>query len=69
MDDLQRSKGSFVAAALKVPEDRFEEGRAADRILFTYGHRSLQGARTSDTGNGGSARGYDGAHPAAATCF
>jgi fructose-specific phosphotransferase system component IIB len=37
MDDINRSKGSFVAAALKVPEDRFEEGRAAYRILFTTG--------------------------------
>ena len=37
LDDLSRSKGSFVDAALKVPEDRFEEGRAAYRILFTTG--------------------------------
>ena len=37
LEDLKGSKGSFVAAALKVPEDRFEEGRAAYRILFTTG--------------------------------
>lgn len=37
LDDLKGSKGSFVAAALKVPEDRFAEGKAAYRILFTTG--------------------------------
>lgn len=33
IDDLRASKEAFVAAARLVPEDRFEEGRAASRIL------------------------------------
>ena len=37
LDDLRASKEAFVAAALEVPEDRFEEGRAAYRILHTTG--------------------------------
>jgi hypothetical protein len=37
LEDLVASKGAFLAAALEVPEDRFEEGRAAARILETTG--------------------------------
>jgi hypothetical protein len=37
LEDLRASKGAFVAAALKVPEDRFDEGRAAARMLETTG--------------------------------
>ncbi len=36
-EDLNASKEAFVAAARMVPEDRFEEGRAAYRILFLTG--------------------------------
>ncbi|TMC00254.1 MAG: ClbS/DfsB family four-helix bundle protein [Chloroflexi bacterium] len=35
VEDLRASKEAFVAAARRVPEDRFEEGRAANRILHT----------------------------------
>lgn len=35
--ELAASKGLFVAAAKLVPEDRFEEGRAAYRILTGSG--------------------------------
>lgn len=37
LEDLKASKDAFVAAAIKVPEDRFAEGRAAARILETTG--------------------------------
>jgi hypothetical protein len=37
IDDLHASKEAFVAAALLLPEERFEEGRAAYRILMTTG--------------------------------
>lgn len=37
LEDLRASKEAFVAAALKVPEDRFAEGRAAARIMETTG--------------------------------
>ncbi len=37
LDDLRASKEAFVAGALKVPDDRFAEGRAAARILETTG--------------------------------
>lgn len=37
LEDLQASKEAFVAVALKVPEDRFAEGRAAARIMETTG--------------------------------
>ncbi len=37
LEDLRASKQAFVAAAQKVPEDRFAEGRAAARILETTG--------------------------------
>jgi hypothetical protein len=37
LEDLNASKEAFVAAARKVPEDRFQEGRAAYRILFATG--------------------------------
>ena len=33
VDELTASKEAFVAAARQLPEDRFEEGRAAHRIL------------------------------------
>jgi hypothetical protein len=35
--EVKESQGQFAAAALSVPEDRFEEGRAAHRIIFTTG--------------------------------
>src|SRR5437660_4654496 len=35
VEDAHASKEAFGAAARRVPEDRFEEGRAAYRILFT----------------------------------
>ncbi len=35
--ELKASKEAFAAAARQVPEDRFEEGRAAYRILHTTG--------------------------------
>jgi len=37
LEDLRTSKEAFVAAAEMVPEDRFEEGRAAARIIETTG--------------------------------
>jgi hypothetical protein len=37
VEDLIASKGAFVAAARKVPEDRFAEGKTAYRILYTTG--------------------------------
>ena len=37
IEDLIASKAAFVAAARQVPDDRFEEGRAAYRILFGTG--------------------------------
>ena len=37
LGDLRASKEAFVAVGLKAPEDRFEEGRAAARILETTG--------------------------------
>lgn len=37
LEDVKASKESFVAAALRVPEDRFAEGKAAYRIIFTTG--------------------------------
>ncbi len=37
IDELKASKEAFVAAARKVPEDRFEEGKTAYRILHTTG--------------------------------
>jgi len=37
LEDAHASKEAFVAAARLVPEDRFGEGRAAYRILFTTG--------------------------------
>src|SRR6266571_4490710 len=37
LEDAHASKEAFVAAARLVPEDRFEEGRAAYRIIFTTG--------------------------------
>lgn len=37
LEDLRASKEAFVAAALKVPEDRFAEGRSAARIMDTTG--------------------------------
>lgn len=42
LDDLRASKEAFVAAALKVPEDRFEEGRSAARIMETTGFGHYQ---------------------------
>ncbi len=40
LEDLRASKETFVAAALKVPEDRFAEGRTAARLLqgTGFGH-------------------------------
>ncbi len=40
LDDMLASKDAFVAAALKVPEDRYEEGRTAARLLqgTGFGH-------------------------------
>lgn len=40
LDDMIASKEAFVAAALKVPEGRYEEGRAAARLLqgTGFGH-------------------------------
>lgn len=35
--ELKASKEAFVAAARNVPEDRFEEGKTAYRILHTTG--------------------------------
>ncbi len=35
VDELKASKEAFAAAARRLPEDRFEEGRAAHRILHT----------------------------------
>jgi len=37
MAELKASKDAFVAAAHTVPEDRFEEGKTAYRILHTTG--------------------------------
>lgn len=37
LEDLRAAKEAFIAAALEVPEDRFQEGRAAHRIFFTAG--------------------------------
>ncbi|MCH8814907.1 MAG: ClbS/DfsB family four-helix bundle protein [Chloroflexi bacterium] len=37
LEELIASKGSFVKAAQMVPEERFEEGRAAHRILLGSG--------------------------------
>lgn len=37
MQELKASKAAFVGAAGKVPTDRFEEGRAAYRILHATG--------------------------------
>ncbi len=37
IEDLNASKEAFVAAARKVPEERFEEGKTAFRILHTTG--------------------------------
>ncbi len=37
IDELKASKEAFVEAARTVPEDRFEEGRTAFRILHTTG--------------------------------
>jgi len=37
LEELRASKEAFVAAALGVPEERFEEGRAAARIMETAG--------------------------------
>ena len=37
IDELKASKEAFVAAARTVPEDRFEEGKTAYRILHTTG--------------------------------
>lgn len=40
LDDMIASKEAFVAAAIKVPEERYEEGRAAARLLqgTGFGH-------------------------------
>lgn len=35
--ELHESKEAFQAAARQIPEERFEEGRAAYRILYTTG--------------------------------
>jgi len=37
MAELKASQEAFVAAARTVPEDRFEEGKTAHRILHTTG--------------------------------
>jgi len=37
VEELRASKESFAAAARQAPEDRFEEGRAAHRILHNAG--------------------------------
>jgi hypothetical protein len=37
IDELKASEEAFVAAARIVPEDRFEEGKTAYRILHTTG--------------------------------
>ncbi len=37
VEELKASKEAFAAAARQVPEDRFEEGRAAFRILHNAG--------------------------------
>jgi len=37
VEDLIASREAFVAGARKVPEDRFEEGKTAYRILHTTG--------------------------------
>ena len=37
VEELRASKETFVAAASQLPEDRFEEGRAAYRILHATG--------------------------------
>ena len=40
LEDMLASKDAFVAAALTVPEDRYEEGRTAARLLqgTGFGH-------------------------------
>src|SRR5688500_7337299 len=37
IEELKASKDAFLGAAQMVPEDRFEEGRAAHRILLAAG--------------------------------
>lgn len=37
MEDLNASKEAFVAAARQLPEERFEDGKTAFRILHTTG--------------------------------
>jgi len=37
IDDVKASEKAFVEAARKVPEERFEEGKSAYRILHTTG--------------------------------
>jgi hypothetical protein len=37
LEDLKASKEAFVAAARRLPEERFEEGKTAYRILFNTG--------------------------------
>jgi len=37
VEELKASKEAFVAAARQLPDDRFQEGRAAYRILYATG--------------------------------
>ncbi len=42
LEDTIASKDAFLAAALTVPEDRYEEGRTAARLLETTGFGHYQ---------------------------